>query len=96
MGLPKQIQHDHGSNFMSKVFGEVMQLLGIEQMVSSPYHPQSQGAIERHHQTLKTMIKTYCHDNQDAWDKGIQEIHKTNPQGSFHLNLSLVMRLEAH
>ena len=31
MGLPKQIQHDQGSNFMSKVFGEIMQLLGIEQ-----------------------------------------------------------------
>lgn len=71
MGLPKEIQHDQGSNFMSRVFGEVMQALGIEQMVSSAYHPQSQGALERYHQTLKTMLKTFCHDNQEDWDKGI-------------------------
>lgn len=30
----------------------------------SPYHPESQGALERFHQTLKTMLKTYRYDMQ--------------------------------
>ena len=46
---------------MSGVFQQIMYELGIHQYKSSAYHPESQGAIERFHQTLKNMLKTYCH-----------------------------------
>ena len=69
--LPKSIQSDQGSNFMSGVFQQVMQELGIKQFKSSAYHPESQGALERWHQTLKTMIKTYCFETEKDWDEGI-------------------------
>lgn len=67
-GLPKQIQSDRGSNFVSNVFQEVMCELGIEQITSSAYHPQSQGAIERYHQTLKVVMKTYAVQHPGDWD----------------------------
>ena len=70
-GLPKSIQSDQGSNFMSGIFQQVMHELKIKQFSSSAYHPESQGALERFHQTLKTMIKTYCFDTEKCWDKGI-------------------------
>ena len=70
-GLPKSIQSDQGSNFMSGIFQQVMHELKIRQFSSSAYHPESQGALERFHQTLKTMIKTYCFDTEKCWDKGI-------------------------
>nr|XP_054761448.1 uncharacterized protein LOC129267850 [Lytechinus pictus] len=70
-GLPKEIQCDQGSNFMSGIFQQVMKELGIRQIKSSAYHPQSQGALERYHQTLKTMIRAYCEDYPDDWDKEI-------------------------
>ena len=70
-GLPKEVQSDQGSNFMSGVFQEVMRELGIKQVKSSAYHPQSQGALERYHQTLKNMIRAYCEDFPEDWDKGI-------------------------
>ena len=57
-GLPKVVQSDQGSKFMSKVFGQVMKLLDIEHCYSSAYHPESQGALERFHQTLKSMLRT--------------------------------------
>ena len=60
VGLPKSIQSDQGSNFMSGLFQPVMSELNIEQYKSSAYHPESQGALERFHQTLKNMIMTYC------------------------------------
>ena len=50
---PKSIQSDQGSNFMSGLFQQVMDELGIKQYRSSAYHPESQGALERFHQTLK-------------------------------------------
>ena len=68
VGLPLEVQHDRGSNFTSGAFQEVMHELGIKQIMSSAYHPQSQGAIERYHQTLKSMIKTYCVGYSNDWD----------------------------
>ncbi|XP_072046476.1 uncharacterized protein [Amphiura filiformis] len=71
VGLPKEIQSDQGSNFMSGIFQQVMQQLGIKQFKSSAYHPESQGALERFHQTLKNMIKTYCYEFERDWDEGV-------------------------
>ena len=53
VGLPKSVQSDQGSNFMSGIFQQVIHELGIKQYRSSAYHPESQGALERFHQTLK-------------------------------------------
>ena len=59
-GMPSTIQTDWGTNFTSKYFQEKMKEIGISHVTSAPYHPQSQGVVERFHQTLKTMIKKYC------------------------------------
>ena len=71
VGLPKSVQSDQGSNFMSGIFQQVMHELGVTQYKSSPYHPESQGALERFHQTLKNMIRSYCFDTEKDWDEGI-------------------------
>ena len=70
-GLPKVIQTDQGTNFMSKVFSQVLEVLAVKHRVSSAYHPESQGALERFHQTLKTMLRAYCLDTGKGWDEGI-------------------------
>ena len=62
VGLPKSVQSDQGSNFVSGVFQQVMYELGIKQYRSSAYHPESQYALERFHQALKNMIRSYCFD----------------------------------
>ena len=71
VGLPKSVQSDQCSNFMSGIFQQVMHELGIKQYRSSAYHPESQGALERFHQTLKNMIRTYCFETEKDWDEGI-------------------------
>ncbi len=70
-GMPKHIQSDQGTNFMSNVFAKVMKQLAIKHHVSSAYHPQSQGAIERLHQTLKSMLRTFCVEHEKEWDEHI-------------------------
>ena len=67
-GLPTEIQSDQGSNFMSRVFRQTMQLLEIHQVRSSAYHPESQGALERFHQNLKTMLRCYSVEHERDWD----------------------------
>lgn len=56
---------------MSGVFQRVMQELEVTQYKSSAYHPQSQGALEQWHQTLKTMMRIYCFKTEKDWDEGI-------------------------
>ena len=71
VGVPKSIQSDQGSNFTSGLFQEVMYELGIEQYTSCACHPEFQGALERFHQTLKNVIRTYCLDFEKDWDEGV-------------------------
>ena len=56
---------------MSGLFQQVVFQLGAKQIKSSAYHPESQGALERFHSTLKNMIRTFCLDNEKDWDEGI-------------------------
>ena len=42
-GLPKVVQSDQGTNFMSNVFQQVMLELGIQHVKSSAYHPFDPG-----------------------------------------------------
>ena len=70
-GLPMTVQSDQGSNFQSKRFKSFLSELGITHATSSAYHPESQGALERFHQTLKTMIRAYCAEHKKDWDTGI-------------------------
>uniref|UniRef100_A0A3B1IW77 Gypsy retrotransposon integrase-like protein 1 n=1 Tax=Astyanax mexicanus TaxID=7994 RepID=A0A3B1IW77_ASTMX len=70
-GLPREVQTDQGTNFMSKIFQQVMKMLNIKHVVSSPYHPESQGALERFHQSLKSALKRYCLETGKGWDEGV-------------------------
>ena len=70
-GLPKVIQSDLGSNFTSNVFNQVVNELEIKHYTSSAYHPESQGVLERFHQTLKNMMRTYCFEQEKNWDESV-------------------------
>ena len=69
--LSRSVQSDQGSNCMYGINQQVMYELGIKQYKSSSYHPESKGALERFHLTLKNMIRSYCFDTEKDWDEGI-------------------------
>lgn len=66
-GLQLVIQTDRGTNFTSKLFNQVLTRISVYHQMSSAYHPQSQGALERFHQTLKTMLRVYCIEAGKDW-----------------------------
>ncbi len=39
--------------------------------MSTANHPQSQGVVERFHQTLKLMLRTFCLETGKDWDEGV-------------------------
>ena len=64
-GVPEKLYSDNGSQFTSHEWGKLMKLLGIEHVFSSPYHPQTQGLLERAHKTIKTSLR--AHDQPYNW-----------------------------
>lgn len=70
-GVPKMVQTNQGTNFLSRSFRHALQTLGVTHSVTSAYHPESQGALERWHQTLKSMLRKYCYDIGKEWDEGV-------------------------
>lgn len=62
---------DQGSNFMSRTFAYVVKQLGISHCCLSAYHPKSHGAVEHFHQTLNSMLRTYCLELNKDWGEGV-------------------------
>lgn len=67
--FPKIIVSDNGPAFVSDVFKQMSKLLDIKHTKTTPYHPQSNGAIERYHRTLGQYIRAYTQKNQANWHK---------------------------
>ena len=70
-GLPKTVQTDQGTNFLSGTFKQVLTSLSITHWTSSAYHPESQGALERWHQTFKSVLRKYVMESGRDWDEGV-------------------------
>ena len=71
-GFPKYILSDNGPQFVSDLFHNFCDTLGIEQKLTANYHPQS-NMTERVNRTLKPLIGIYAQNQPNSWDK---EIHK--------------------
>jgi putative transposase len=47
---------DNGAGYISAQFNEYLRLVGIKHITASPFHPQTNGKIERYHRSLKGEI----------------------------------------
>ena len=56
-GLPEQIVTDNGPQFVSEEFAAFMKINGVKHIKCSPYHPSSNGTVERFVQTFKKAMK---------------------------------------
>ena len=70
-GLPKVLLTDQGSVFTSRLTRAMCQQFGIAKIQTTPYHPQSDGALERFHASLKGMLKRSGGDLKD-WDLSLK------------------------
>lgn len=70
-GSPKVITTDQGAQFESRLFSALLELIGCECIRTTPYHPASNGMIERWHRVLKAAIM--CHNGQD-WSRVLSTV----------------------
>jgi len=69
-GMPEKILTNQGTNFMSEMFKNTCKLLKIEKIQTTAYHPESNKALERSHQTLAEYLQHYINEDQTQdWDE---------------------------
>ena len=68
LGVPYTIHSDQGPQYESQLFSQMCKLLGIKKTRTTPYHPKSDGMVERFNKTLASMLRAYVGDHQRDWD----------------------------
>ena len=86
-GFPLTIQSDQGTEFANALVKNLMDRNEVKQSLSSPYHPQSNGAVERLNQTLTSKLAKLCAEDRQNWDKYV-------PAATFAYNVSYKEKLK--
>ena len=72
--LPEQLHSDQGRQFESRVIKELAHLLQIRKTRTTPYHPQSNGLVERFNHTLLSMLSTAVADHPWDWEDQLRPL----------------------
>jgi hypothetical protein len=65
--MPRSIVSDRGSNWTSKFWRTFCDLAGIQQRLSTAYHPQTDGGPERANQEIQAYLRAYISYTQTDW-----------------------------
>nr|CAD2155561.1 unnamed protein product [Meloidogyne enterolobii] len=79
-GYPETIVSDNGSPFRSNEFKVYCQNKGISQVFSAPYHPQSNGQVERFVDYFKRMMTK--NSNKKNWLSEVLLFYRASPHES--------------
>ena len=67
-GMPSVIHSDQGQEFENRIMQELCLLGGAHKTRTTPYHPESDGMVERFNRTLLMMLAMFAGKNRDDWD----------------------------
>ena len=73
-GASARLLSDRGASFMSSVIEEMCKILAIKWLQTTPYHPQTNGLVERLHQMIMQMIRKLGEDKKADWPSHLAEI----------------------
>ena len=72
---------DNGAGFSGEVMAKYLKARGVRHIFGAPYHPQTQGKVERFNRTMKEKVNLWVYttpeDLQTAIDKMIEKYNET-------------------
>ena len=63
---------------LNEVCKQLHELTGVEQRVTSAYHPQANGLVEHQNRTIKDSLVKVLEDKTEMWSQIIEGIHVAN------------------
>jgi transposase InsO family protein len=72
--IPMELHSDQGRNFESELMKEVCAILGIHKTRTTPYHPQSDGMVERFNRALAAQLSLFVNENHTDWDEHLSTV----------------------
>lgn len=64
---------DNGPGFLSRAIEEFLKVRAMKHIVASPYHPQTNGKLERYHRTAKANINLFVYQCPEALEQAMGE-----------------------
>jgi len=64
---------DNGAGYLSRSFRDYLQLVGIRHILAAPFHPQTNGKLERYHQSIKKEVNQLLYEAPSQLEKAIAE-----------------------
>ena len=91
-GCPAKLLSDRGTHFNNQMVEKLLEKFGIKHVFSTPYHPQTNGLVERFNRTLCESLSKLVKQT-DEWDKYIAPVlfayrtskHSTTKISPFYL-----------
>src|SRR5215218_1197243 len=68
-GLPKSIISDHNAKFTSHFWQTLFKTMGTKLAMSTAFHSQTDGQMERANRILEDMLRAFVSYCQDNWDQ---------------------------
>ena len=73
-GLPTKILHDQGKEFENNLFKEIEKLTQVKKLRTTPYHPNTNGCVERMNATPLAMPRTLPETSKSKWNEKLNKL----------------------
>lgn len=67
-GVPSHVRTDRGNQFLSQLFRTLCRLLFVNVLLTTAYHSQKNGLMERYNTTMFASIRPFIAKHQRDWD----------------------------
>jgi putative transposase len=64
---------DNGAGYISKAFRNYLRLVGIGHILAAPFHPQTNGKIERYHRSIKGELSLFPYELPSQLERAITD-----------------------
>jgi putative transposase len=81
---------DNGAGYISRAFRDYLKLVGIHHILAAPFHPQTNGKVERYQQSLKRVVNQLLYDLPSQLEKAIADFVEHYNYHRYHKSLGNV------